>query len=489
MAEQFTDSREYQIKLLAYMLNNHDFCNIAGDVLKHEHFSDKALQWFFDTMSVSPIRLTAATLQQEMVKAVKAKTIRQDEIDKYIEYYDFIKVKPVPVEEQHINDELGTFIRTQATKSALAESWKLMETESWDEIIDKLQTAVTSGLDVLELGNFYFQNYQQRLTDRASAVSLPKLSTGIPDLDDVLYGGLKPKQMGLIAGGTGRGKSVCLAWLARVAVLLGKKVVYYTFELSEEDIAERFDALFAHIKINELKTYDNKLFSTLSNLAPQYADHLVIKEYPPDTATVGTLKGHLRQLSGIGFVPDLVVVDYLDLIKPHRTYNSSHEELDAITKALRGVAVEFATRVWTATQLNRSGMAMETPDETAIAGAVAKLFTADVSIFMAQNKEEREDEIMRLLIAKNRNGPAGRTIKLDTDYSHMTFYRKPIVPAAGQTPPAGSSGSPAETADLTSVPAVGKPVVDFPTNAGTEEHGSLGELDGAVEDGDVFVLD
>jgi len=430
MSSQFSDSREYQIKLLAYMLNNHDFCTIAGDVLKDEHFSDKALQWFFETLRDAKVKLTSASLQQEMVKAVQAKTIREDEIDKYLEYFNFLKVKPLPVEEEHINNELGTFIRTQATKLALQDSWNLAKNEQWEEIVTKLQDAVNQGLDVLTLGNFYFQDYQQRLSDRLNAVKVERLPTGIPDLDDLMYGGLRLKQLGLVAGGTGRGKSIFLAWLAQVSILLGKKVVYYTMELSTEDVAERFDSLFTKVKINDLKTYNNAVFSSLSTMSSKFSDHLVIKEYPPDTATVGTLKAHLRQLAGVGFIPDLVIVDYLDLVKPHRTYNSSHEELDAITKALRGLAVEYATRVWTATQLNRAGMAMETPDETAIAGAVSKLFTVDFALLMAQTQEEREDELIRLLIAKSRIGPAGRTIKLDTDYSRMAFYRPPPIPAA-----------------------------------------------------------
>ncbi len=474
MSDQFSDSREYQIKLLAYMLNNHDFCNIAGDVLKDEHFSDKALQWFFETLKDAKVRLTQASLQQELVKAVQAKTVRQDEIDKYVEYFDFIKIKPLPVEETHINNELGAFIRTQATKTALVEAWDLAKTGQWEEIVDKLQTAVNQGLDVLELGTFYFRDYQQRLSDRMSATRVEKLSTGVPDLDDIMYGGLKLKQLGLVAGGTGRGKSIFLAWLAQVAILLGKKVAYYTMELSDVDVAERFDALFTHIKINELKTYNNDTFNKLSTMSSRFSDNLVIKEYPPDAATVGTIKGHLRQLSGVGFIPDLVIVDYLDLVKPHRTYNSTHEELDAITKALRGLAVEHSTRVWTATQLNRAGMVMDTPDETAIAGAVSKLFTVDVALLMAQTIEEREDEIMRIMVTKNRNGPAGRTIKLDTDYSRMTFYRPPppVTVTVTVTPPV--------------VPAL--PEQTDGTDGTQPESEDRGHVAGATADGEVLVL-
>ena len=106
----------------------------------------------------------------------------------------------------------------------------------------------------------------------------------------------------------------------------------------------------------------------------------------------------------------MIIVDYLDLIKPHRTYNDVHHETDAITKALRGLSKKLDVPIWTATQLNRGGMVMETPDESSIAGAVAKWFTCDVGLMLAQTKEEREDDEMRIIISKNRNGQAGRTV-------------------------------------------------------------------------------
>jgi hypothetical protein len=67
---------------------------------------------------------------------------------------------------------------------------------------------------------------------------------------------------------------------------------------------------------------------------------------------------------------------------------------------------------------------METPDESAQAGSISRQFAADLVLWLAQTPDERQDELLRLVISKNRNGLTGKTISLDTDYSYMTFYRE-----------------------------------------------------------------
>jgi replicative DNA helicase len=425
--ETFAYTEEYQAKVLAYMMRSSQFCTLASEVLEPEHFCNKALQWYFTNISTAAPRLTSVTLKEELIRAAKGKSLKEDEIPKFVEVYDTLQM-PIPIEEEeHLRLSMNRFVRTQSVKRAIIDSLDLIDKGDWDQIVDVVSEAASTGLDVLSVGHDYFADFEDRLSRRDQAELSRKLATGVPSLDEILYGGIKNKQLGLIAGGTGRGKSIFLEWLARVAILLGKKVVYYTLELSEDDVADRFDSLFAHVRPGDLKQQYSQVFTEVSTYAHKFGSSLIIKEYPADSATVNSLSTHFRQLCSMGIHPDLVIVDYLDLLKPHRTYNSSHEELDAITKALHGMSKDLNTRIWTATQLNRAGIVMETPDETAIAGALSKLFTVDIALFLAQTTEEREDEIMRIFVAKNRNGPAGRTVKIDTDYSFMTFYKPPPV--------------------------------------------------------------
>lgn len=417
---------EFQMKVLAYMANDAEFASIAGAALEAEYFADSVLQWFFEYLGKSPIQHTFVTLREEMVKQANEGLIRQDQVNRFVELYNYLKTPPTPDEQTYITESLSKFVRTQKVKQAITSSVDLIKQEEWGAIESLMTEALRSGFDTMSTGHDFFAEYQERIKKRALEEKNTRILTMIPDLDKVLQGGLEKKQVGLVAGGTGRGKSLFLQWLGRAAILLGYKVLYITLELSEEKIAARYDSMFCRIKPQDLLENTKKALEELEPYKDTYGGRLIIKEYPADTATVGTLKNFYRQMSSMGHQADVVLVDYLDLLKPHRTYNKKHEELDAITVALHGFCKEMNVAVWTATQLNRAGIVMETPDEASIAGALAKLYTVDVALFLAQTSEERELEEMRIIVSKNRNGPAGRIIKLETDYSYLTFYRNAL---------------------------------------------------------------
>jgi replicative DNA helicase len=425
--DQFAHTPEYQVKTLAYMAHDPQFARIAGDTLEGEDFGDKARQWFFNALAKAAKQgpaLTYVTLKEEMIRAAKDKTIKKDELEKFVHTYKLLGQPPVPQEKEHIRNQLSSFMKAQALKRVILGSADLIKNNQFESMLSEVQAAVNRGFDVMDHGIDYFDSYQERAANRSVHEEVVKLLTGIPLLDMVLNGGTKLQQVGLIVGGTGRGKSIFLAWLARVAVLLGKTVVYFSLELSEDEISNRFDSMFAHIRPNELVTLNDDFLHALNPLAQKYAKRLWIKKYPAGKASLHVLENYLQVLSSQGVVPDLVLIDYLDLLKPHIQRHAKHEELEDIATYMVGMAESFNTRIWTATQLNRFGYAMETPDETAIAGALAKLFPIDIGLFLAQTKDERVDEIMRLVVAKNRNGRAGVVLSLDTDYGYMTFFNE-----------------------------------------------------------------
>ncbi len=422
--EQFSYSPEYQAKILALMLCSPNFCALASDALAGENFGSPVLRWFFDKMAEAEIPLTPASLKEELLKTASNNVIKESEIKTYVDLYAEIKSKPNKHDEDHIYKSLSEFVRHQNVKKAFQESLLLLKEGNWDTIVDKITLAATTQLQPLNLGHDFLMDYQTRLAARMAETESFVMPTGIPELDPLLGGGLEAEQLGLIVGGTGRGKSVFLAHLARHALLLNHSVVYYTLELSEAIMARRLDSMFTHFRPNELKLKNKDVFYKLEQLNAQYKKSLIIKGFPTGGATVRTLRTHFRQLLASGIEPKLILVDYLDLLKSQRQYKDYRFELDDITKSLRGLSQEFGIPVWTASQMNRAGMAMETPDETSIAEAVLKLFTVDVTIFMAQTNSERDDELMRLFLGKNRNGPTGRTVSITTDYSYLTFLRK-----------------------------------------------------------------
>lgn len=446
MAE-FVVTEELQAKVLAQMLHDREFCAVAGSHLRPEHFSNAALQFFFK--HVATAGMSTDTLREELISSAKNKVITASEVPAYTRVFEVVKSKPLPVESDYIQGKLSTFIKTQAVKKAFEEGFSLAKEQKWEELVSTMQEAVQQGVDLSDLGHNFFADVEDRVMGRANRERARRIPTGVPELDSVTNGGIKNKQVGIIVGGTGRGKSIFLAWLARMAVLVGKRVVYFTFELSEDEIADRFDSMFAHVRPQELTDYQESILKEVGKVHKAFGSSLIIKHYPADSATVGTLKGFLNTLSGTGIQADLIIVDYLDLIKPHRQYSSPHDEVNAVMKSLVGFAAEYDVACYTATQMNRSGMAADTPDEASMAGYVGKQYHADMVWWMAQTKEEREDEQMRIWISKNRNGLAGCTVTLDTDYSHMTFYREPPPDVGMENIPAvDENGQILETIEL-----------------------------------------
>lgn len=414
-------TEEYQQKVLSLMLHNPGFCDVAKEHLEVEHFNNKILQWYFTTLASSKHHLTPVTLQEELIKAAKGKSIKDDEVHKFVETYGVLKERIIPVEQEYIKDKIGSFIKAQSVKHAVMNSISdLSKQEKWDEIVDVMQKAVNAGFDLEDFGTDYFATIEERVAERATRKNTQKILIGIPEIDNLTYGGLKMGQVGLLVGGTGRGKTLCLQHIAKTAILNGKNVVYITLELREDDISDRFDSMFAEVRPNELDIYQQDVLEAVPK-QNFYGKSLIVKHFPADSATVNTLKAYCRNLASRGIVPDEIIVDYIDLIKSHKNYGDVYAEIDAVTKALVGFASEFDVVLWTAAQMNRAGMVSESPDESGIAGGINKLFSVDFSMMIAQSKEERADQITNLKILKNRNGPIG-TVTIGTEFSKMIFF-------------------------------------------------------------------
>lgn len=142
--------------------------------------------------------------------------------------------------------------------------------------------------------------------------------------------------------------SIALPHCGKAAVSRQKNVVHYTLELNESDICIRYDSAWTAVPVHELKTMNDKVEQHLGKLFGRYGNCLIIKDYPTGQATVSMMKAHLQSLRGIGFIPDLVVVDYGDLMKPSNSYQNVYEDLGVIFTDLRGLAGELKIPIWTA---------------------------------------------------------------------------------------------------------------------------------------------
>lgn len=197
--------------------------------------------------------------------------------------------------------------------------------------------------------------------------------------------------------------------------MAGLNVVHYTLELDDEVVARRYDSKITGFPLNSLKGLKDEVYDVVN----QVPGRLIVKYYPTRTATTETIRNHLNRLKQRSFNPDLVIVDYGDLLRPVRYEKEKRTELETIYEDLRAIAGEFDCPVWTASQTNRSGLNAEVVTMEAISEAYNKCFVADFIFSVSRTIEDKNNNTGRIFIAKNRNGPDGMVCPIFMDTSRV----------------------------------------------------------------------
>lgn len=195
-----------------------------------------------------------------------------------------------------------------------------------------------------------------------------------------------------------------LTMIGANALREGKNVLHYTFELSETAVGIRYDSNLCDIDSNEVMDNKDKVVKFYEE---NKLGRLFIKEYPTNTATVYTLRSHIERLSLKGFKPDIVIIDYADIMRSSRQFDSLRHELKLVYEELRGMAMEISIPVWTASQSNKEGANAEVIDMTNMSEAYGKAMICDVIISVSRRPHEKAGGWGRLYIAKNRAGRDG----------------------------------------------------------------------------------
>ena len=193
-------------------------------------------------------------------------------------------------------------------------------------------------------------------------------------------------------------------------------------------VASRYDSCITGINLQELFNKKEEIFQEVKDLEGQ----LVVKEYPTKSAGVTTLYNHLEKLKQYNTSPDMIIVDYADLLRSSNKSEEKRHQLESIYEELRGMAQEFKCSVWTASQTNRSGLSAEVITMEAISEAFNKCFVADFIFSLSRSIEHRASNGGRMFIAKNRNGPDGLVYPIYMDTANVKIEVLPQIETFGE---------------------------------------------------------
>jgi replicative DNA helicase len=290
------------------------------------------------------------------------------------------------------------FCRKQKLKEAMIKSVPLLEKSSFDEIAKIINDAIKLG-DHSDHGYDYIKDFERRFELKVRS----PITTGWSQIDELCKGGLGKGELGVVIAPTGAGKSMALVHLGAQALKENKTVVHYTLELGDTVVAGRYDSCLTKIPLSDLHSFKEEIYEKVQDMEGT----LIVKEYPTKSASTRSLRTHLEKLKMRDIHPDMVIVDYGDLLRPVSAQKEKRNELESIYEEMRGLAKEFNCCLWTASQTNRSGLNAEVITMESISEAFNKCFVSDFIFSLSRTVEDKQSNTGRVFVAKNRNGPDG----------------------------------------------------------------------------------
>lgn len=326
-------------------------------------------------------------------------------------------------DREFLLDTVEMFARQKAMEHAIRKAVGILNEEGDPGAVEELVKSALLVNRSVDVGQDYFTDVNTRLQRNAEDKRDQLIPTAFVTHNRNLEGGLARKELAMVAAPPGVGKSLYLVNQGATAIREGKNVLYVSLEMSEDKIAGRFDSVLSDLNNKDLKEKPLaklKLKEVLSEIKEKSRGRLIIKEFPTGACNVNQLRAYLVQLRlHRDFVPDLLIVDYLELLRPNRQIDAEYQAQQRISEELRGLAVEQNALLWTATQTNRQARRVNIITDAELGDSYGKIRTADWAISLNQNQEEYDDGVMRVFVMKARDSKQHYLINVSVDYSTL----------------------------------------------------------------------
>jgi replicative DNA helicase len=403
----------FQVKVIAALFTDRIFLQQIADIIQADYFESDANSWLLEIIlehfrqykappSKDVLKVKITEIENDILKTAVLEQLK--EVFRYMESDDLSFVK----------DEILKFCKNQEIKRAIMDSVSLLKMGNYDEIKSKMDSAMKAGADT-DIGLDYVNNVGARYNEAARHT----ITTGWDVIDDLMDGGLAPGELGVVMAPAGIGKSWMLINIGANAVRAGKTVIHYTLELNENYVGQRYDSVLTGINAQTLKHHQDTVEDKMRSLTGE----LTIKYYPTKSVGVMALKAHIEKTIMQGKTPDLIIVDYGDLLKVN-TKKDKHEALEDLYEELRGMAGEYKIPVWTASQAGRSALEEDIIEADKIASSYGKVMVADFLMSLSRKVEDKMSGTGRGHVIKNRFGPDGITLpsKINTNNGQFQFF-------------------------------------------------------------------
>jgi archaellum biogenesis ATPase FlaH len=436
--------------ILKNLLKDEDYVRKVKPFISEDYFEDQTEKTFFVTLKDYFEKYNGLPSKEALIIDINNNPkLSKDTKDQVSDMIVDLDSDPSKTPKDWLLDKTEVFCQEQALFNGIVESLHIIEESKTGK--SKVDTGTIPALLSKALAVCFDPNvghdYVEQEQERYNLYHEPqaRISWGVEDLDKITNKGIPSKTLSVLLGGVNVGKTLCLCHFSGCFLKQGKNVLYITLEISEKEVARRIDANMLDVHIDEiLELPETSYMKKVARMKQGLTGKLIIKEYPTASASATNFRFLLDELRlKKSFKPDVILIDYINICASSRvkvnTTGSTYSYIKMVAEELRGLAVEFDTRIISATQLTRQGFGDSDPDITDTAESFGLPATADFMLAIVNNEQLESMNQYMMKQVKNRFGDSTKHKKFNigVDRGHQRLYQL----SGGSQPNAGVSGT------------------------------------------------
>ena len=418
--------------ILKNLIYNEEYTRKVLPFLSVNYFQEREDKILYEKIDEYINKYNALPTQEALAIELDKSSIKDEEFQNTLKLLESITNENDEANISWLLDSTEKFCQDRAIYNAVVESISILDekgrnTRDKGSIPDILSDALSVSFDP-HVGHDYFLDADERYKFYHRIEE--KIPWDLEFFNRITKGGLSNKTLNIALAGTGVGKSLFMCHVAASCLSQNYNVLYITLEMAEERIAERVDANLLNISIDDLQKIPKDLYDKkIDKLKQTIKGKLIVKEYPTAAANVNHFRALLNELNlKKSFVPHIILIDYINIctssrIKPGSNVNS-YTYIKSIAEELRGLAVENAVPILSATQTTRSGftntdIGLEDTSESFGLPATADFMFAIIS---TEQMEELNQIMIKQLKNRYSDPTSNRKFVIGIDRSKMKLY-------------------------------------------------------------------
>ncbi len=418
--------------ILKNLIYNEEYTRKVLPFLSVNYFQEREDKILYEKIAEYINKYNALPTQEALAIELDKSSIKDEEFQNTLKLLESITNENDEANISWLLDSTEKFCQDRAIYNAVVESISILDekgrnTRDKGSIPDILSDALSVSFDP-HVGHDYFLDADERYKFYHRIEE--KIPWDLEFFNRITKGGLSNKTLNIALAGTGVGKSLFMCHVAASCLSQNYNVLYITLEMAEEKIAERVDANLLNISIDDLQKIPKDLYDKkIDKLKQTIKGKLIVKEYPTAAANVNHFRALLNELNlKKSFVPNIILIDYINIctssrIKPGSNVNS-YTYIKSIAEELRGLAVENAIPILSATQTTRSGftntdIGLEDTSESFGLPATADFMFAIIS---TEQMEELNQIMIKQLKNRYSDPTSNRKFVIGIDRSKMKLY-------------------------------------------------------------------